>query len=171
MTIYQLIDMRSFTTLWYWIALMAFWYASSTRVLGVPYDMVQTARRHGGEAEAEMTLMARIGIARQLHMGRTAGHWIVAFAMLVLTMLFMLGFFYRLELAQAVFLIALPMALVALIRFLAARSMARRDLEGPALARSLARLRMGVQVLGMVFIFITALWGMWHTLTTGVLRN
>ncbi len=43
--IFDLIDMRSFSNLWYWIALAVTWSSTSHWVLGVPFDMVLRARR------------------------------------------------------------------------------------------------------------------------------
>ena len=39
-SIFELIDMRSFSNLWYWIALAVMWSTASHWVLGVPWDMV-----------------------------------------------------------------------------------------------------------------------------------
>ncbi len=44
----------SFSNLWYWIALAVMWSSTSHWVLGVPYDMIQRARREGGQAEADL---------------------------------------------------------------------------------------------------------------------
>ena len=49
-TIFELIDMRSFSNLWYWIVLAVLWSSVSHWVLGVPFDMVQRAKRHGGKS-------------------------------------------------------------------------------------------------------------------------
>jgi len=38
------------------------------------------------------------------------------------------------------------------------------DLSGPDLWRRLTRLRFGIQGIGMVAIFVTAMWGMWQNL-------
>ncbi|MEC7258626.1 MAG: component of SufBCD complex, partial [Pseudomonadota bacterium] len=46
-SIFELIDMRSFSNLWFWIALAVTWSTTSHWVLGVPFDMVNRARRNG----------------------------------------------------------------------------------------------------------------------------
>jgi hypothetical protein len=48
--VFEVIDMRSFSSLWYWIALAVMWSSASHYVLGVPFDLVQRARRRGGQA-------------------------------------------------------------------------------------------------------------------------
>ena len=54
LTTVEMIDMRSFSSLWYWVALAAFWSGCIHRVIGVPYDLVLRARRQGGDAEADL---------------------------------------------------------------------------------------------------------------------
>jgi hypothetical protein len=46
--VFEVIDMRSFSNLWYWIALAVLWSSTSHWVLGVPFDMIQRARRRAG---------------------------------------------------------------------------------------------------------------------------
>ena len=58
--IFDLIDLRSFSNLWYWIALAVAWSSASHWVLGIPYDMVLRARRMGGQAEQDLTDITRV---------------------------------------------------------------------------------------------------------------
>ncbi len=55
--------MRSFSNLWYWIALAVTWSTASHWVLGVPFDMVLRARRHGGDAERDLEDMVRVNVS------------------------------------------------------------------------------------------------------------
>ena len=47
-TLLDVIDFRSFSNLWFWIVLAVAWSTASHWVLGIPFDMVMRARRHGG---------------------------------------------------------------------------------------------------------------------------
>ena len=71
--IFELIDMRSFSNLWYWIMLAVMWSSSSHWVLGVPFDLISRARRNGGEAQQDLESLVRINITRLLYIARTAG--------------------------------------------------------------------------------------------------
>ena len=71
--IFEVIDMRSFSNLWFWIALAVVWSSASHWVLGVPFDMVHRARRHGGQAQIDLDDLARINANRLLHMLEDAG--------------------------------------------------------------------------------------------------
>jgi len=168
-SVFELIDMRSFSNLWFWIALAVVWSSASHWVLGVPFDMVTRARRHGGEAVADVEDLVRVNINRMIYIARVSGLWLMGFTTFSLTMLAVLGFVYGIEFCQAVFLISLPMSFVGLMRINAARRIAAEDCRGEALLRRLGRHRLATQIVGMIAIFVTAMWGMWQNMTTPAL--
>ena len=59
-TILDVIDPRSFSSLWYWIVLAVAWSSASHWVLGVPFDVVTRARRHGGQAALDLDDLAGV---------------------------------------------------------------------------------------------------------------
>jgi len=168
-SVFELIDMRSFSNLWYWIALAVLWSSASHYVLGVPFDMVTRARRLGGQAAADLDDLVRVNVNRQLHIARVAGVWSVAIASCLVTLLAVLGFVYRVEFCQALLLLVLPMVVLAAMRIRTARRIAGEAAQGEALWRLLARLRLWTQALGILSIFVTATWGMYMNLNYGVL--
>ena len=168
-TLTELIDMRSFSNLWYWIALAVVWSSASHRILGVPFDMVYRSRKQGGQAMDDLEAIVRVNVNRMMYITEMSGHWVLGVSCFVLAMLGMLGFVYSVEFAQAVFLLAFPMAFVGLINWAAARRINRDGLEGEALARQLSLTRLFVQLVGMLAIFVTALWGMYQNLQIGFL--
>ena len=161
-TVFELIDMRSFSNLWYWIALATVWSTASHYVLGVPFDMVGRAARQGGQAEHDLEEVVRIRVARLLYVAEVSGLVLVGLGAALLTTLALLGFVYGVEFAQAVFLIAAPVSLVAGLGIRCARDIAEGDLSGEALRDRLRRQRTAVQAIGMVSIFVTAMWGMYQ---------
>jgi hypothetical protein len=168
-TIFELIDLRSFSNLWFWIAVAVLWSSASHWVLGVPYDMVLRARRHGGEAQADLEMMVGVNVRRLLYIGRTAGLWLTGLTAFLLTGLALLGFAYNIEFAQAVLLLVFPMTFVGALSLSTARRIEAAEPTGPELWRQLTRHRMGVQMIGVVSIFVTALWGMWKNITAAVI--
>ena len=166
-TAFELIDMRSFSNLWYWIALAVVWSSSSHWVLGVPFDMVTRAKRLGGQAEEDLRDLVRVNVNRLLYITETSGAMMVAIGCFLLTVLCILGFVYNIEFAQAVFLLAFPMSLVFLLSVWTARRIRAADGEG--LHRMMQTHRFITQVIGMISIFITAFWGMWQNMSIGVL--
>ncbi|MEO9652836.1 MAG: component of SufBCD complex [Roseobacter sp.] len=167
--IFELIDMRSFSNLWFWIALAVMWSTASHWVLGVPYDMVLRARRIGQQSETDLEDLVRINTNRLLFIARVSGFWILAIGCFVLTGLVLLGFVYRIEIAQALFLLGFPMSIVALISLSTARLIQNENARGAVLCKRLMRHRLYVQLTGIVSIFVTALWGMYQNLSIGVL--
>ncbi len=162
--LFQVIDMQSFASLWYWMAVAVVWSSVSHYVLGVPYDMIQRARRNGGQAEVDLHHLVRICVNRLLHISQTAGIILLGFVCFVLTSLAVLGFWYGAELAQAVFLIAFPMSFVGALSLKTARQLAATGPTGEDLYAALNRHRFWVQVIGMFAIFVTAMYGMYQNL-------
>lgn len=168
-SIFELIDMRSFSNLWFWIALAVFWSTASHWVLGVPYDMVHRARRIGGQAEADLEDIARVNVNRLLYIGRVSGLWLLGFACFFLTVLAVLGFWYEVEFAQALFLLGFPMSMVGALSLSTARLIELENARGELLRKRLTRHRLYTQMIGTLSIFVTALWGMYQNLHIGVL--
>ena len=168
-TIFEMIDMRSFSNLWYWIALAVVWSSASHWVLGVPFDMVLRARRVGGQAEQDLQDITRVNVNRMLYIGRVSGLWILGLSCFVLSALAMLGFHYEVEFAQAVFLLGFPMSFVALLNLSTARLIEAEQPQGELLHKRLSRCRLFTQLIGALAIFVTALWGMYQNLSIGVL--
>jgi len=156
----DLIDLRSFSNLWYWIALAVTWSTASHWVLGVPFDMVLRARRQGGQAMTDLEAMVRININRMLYITGEAGVILLAILCCLLTTLFLLGFVYKVEFCQAIFLLAFPLSLVGFLSLRTARRIDGAGDAGEALCRRMNRHRILVQVIGMFAIVVTAMWGM-----------
>lgn len=168
-SIFELIDMRSFSNLWFWISLAVLWSTASHWVLGVPFDMVLRARRNGGQTEQDLEDLVRINTNRMLFIARVSGLWILGLGCFLLTGLGITGFVYRLEIAQALFLLGFPMSIVALISLSTAHLIQQEGSSGELLRKRLTRHRLYVQLTGVVSIFVTALWGMYQNLSIGVL--
>lgn len=167
--LYEMIDLRSFSNLWYWIALAVMWSSASHRVLGVPFDMVQRARRRGGQAEQDLEDMVRVNVNRLLYIAEVSGPWLVALACFLLSALATLGFVFLMEFAQAVFLLAFPMSFVGVISYFTARRIARDGALGEDLCKRLSMCRLCIQFVGSISILVTAFWGMYQNLSIGAL--
>ncbi len=163
----ELIDLRSFSNLWYWIALAVLWSTASHWVIGVPFDMVQRARRKGGQAEIDLEDMVRINANRLLYIAEVSGLWIIGFGCFLLTLLGLLGFYFWVEFAQAVFLLSLPMVIVGLMSLSAARKIMQENIIGEALRKRMTKHRFITQLIGMVSIFITSIFGMFQNMSIG----
>ncbi|MEL7026434.1 MAG: component of SufBCD complex [Pseudomonadota bacterium] len=168
-TVFELIDMRSFSNLWYWIALAVVWSTASHWVLGVPFDMVLRAKRQGGQAEEDMLSIVSVNVRRMQYIGEVSGVWIMGIGSAFLTMLGILAFYYKVEFAQAIFLLAFPMSIVGLLSLQAAREMVKNEHDAEAMRQRLTRHRLHTQLIGVVSIFVTSLYGMYQNLVVGVI--
>lgn len=169
-TALEVIDLRSFSNLWYWIALAAMWSSVSHWVLGVPHDMIQRARREGGQAQADVEDLVRININRLLHVVDSGALLLVSLAAFWLTALLVLGFWYDIEFAQAVVLLFAPILLVVWFSVRASRRIVAEAATGEALFRRLTIHRRVVQVIGMLAITVTAFYGTWQNISVSILN-
>ncbi len=168
-SVFELIDMRSFSNLWFWIVLAVMWSTASHWVLGVPFDMVTRARRQGGDAMTDLESVVAVNVNRLLYIARVSGLWLLGVAFFLLTSLALLGFVYAVEFAQAVFLLAFPMSIVGALSLMTAYRLASAPQSGESLCKRLVRHRLMVQGIGMISVLITSLWGMYQNVSIGVL--
>jgi len=170
-SVFEMIDLRSFSNLWYWIMLAILWSTTSHWVIGVPYDMISRAERRRGRFEDDLRDMVRINATRLVAMADGAGHLLPAAVFFVLTVLVLLGFAYGVEFAQAVVLMLAPLSLVTALSLRAARRALVALPDAETLYRLLWRHRLACQAIGVVSIFVTAMWGMWQNLNIGALGH
>ena len=155
----DLIDLRSFSNLWYWIALAVTWSTASHWILGVPFDMVLRARRQAGAAMDDLEAAMRVNVTRMLYIADEAGVFLVALGTCAMTMLILLGFIYHVEFCQALFLITFPMAIVFCLSLRLAGRLRANGTSGEDLCRAINRHRIVVQAIGVLSITMTATWG------------
>lgn len=176
-SVFELIDMRSFSNLWYWIVLAVMWSSASHWVLGVPYDVVQRARNQinrgdtgqAGNAVQDLEDLVRLNINRLTYISNLSGLWLMTVLFFLLSSLFTLGFIYQLEFSQALFLLLFPLSIVILLSVRKALEIHRTTPTGPALIQQLTSLRLQTQLIGMFSILVTSMWGMYQNISAMVL--
>lgn len=168
--LFQVMDLRSFSNLWYWIVLAVLWSSTSHWVLGVPHDMIHRARREGGQSEIDLEDLVRINVNRLLHVIDRSLYVVIGMAAFWLTFLAILGFFYQVEFAQALFLLIAPMSVVVWRSVKVSRLIAAGDNSGEALYRRLIWHRRVTQMIGMLAVTVTALYGTWQNINASVLN-
>ena len=165
----EVIDLRSFSNLWYWIVLAVMWSTVSHWVLGVPFDLVVRARRGQEQAAHDLRILTEVNVNRLLSLAEYSGPAMASGAAFFLTVLATLGWGYNNEFSQAVFLLAMPMMLIGIWSIRTAHKLRASGYQDvPSVLRWH---RVGVQALGVVFIFITAFWGMWVNVTVNPLMQ
>jgi hypothetical protein len=164
----EVIDLRSFSNLWYWIVLAIMWSSLSHWVLGIPYHIVQRARRGHEDSARDLRLLVEINTRRILDFAQISGTLLVGFSAFVITALLILGWGYRVEFAQAIVLLMVPLILVTGLSVSTARRL--QDSPPEVVYLRLRNHRLIVQVMGVVSIFITAFWGMYTNVTVSPLH-
>jgi hypothetical protein len=168
-SVLQLIDLRSFTSVWFWIVVAVFWSRASHTIFDVPYDMVLRARRRGGADASDLEALVAIQLRRRQAILASAGPMIALVWATGLSMLVVLGFGYGIEMAQALSLLAVPATLVAGLRLRLMLRLQRASHDTEALCKALTWHRTGVQGIGIAAILATTLWGMWFNLNIRML--
>lgn len=160
--LFDTIDMRSFSNVWYWIAIVVLWSSMSHWVLGVPFDLIMRAKRHGGDAEQDLIDIVRVNVNRLLTIVRASGTWLLGLVCFLVSSLFLMAVLYRIELAQAILLMVVPVCIVGALSLKTAQRIERDAADVEMLYKMLASHRLWTQIIGMIAIFITALYGMFH---------
>lgn len=171
----DLLDSRSFGTIWYWLVVIGTWSLSGRSVIGVPVEIVGRARAAlaEGQGEAPVVLHLLDWLSLVLPRWRLGGREGAAFlgaTGFVLTSLAILGFGYDLELALAAFLLLFPFAVLFCLRVMLVRRLmpllqaaeqgARPVADiAPEAVRQMVIHRRLVTILSMVAVAATALLG------------
>lgn len=164
----EVIDLRSFSNLWYWIVLAVMWSSLSHWVLGIPYHIVQRARRGHVESQRDLLLLVEVNVRRILEFAALSGTLLVAASGFALSALMVLGWAYGVEFAQAIVLLLLPLLAVTGLSFVTAHQVQNAEID--QLYLRLRNHRMIVQLMGVISIFITAFWGMYTNVTVSPLH-
>ena len=160
-----LIDFRTFSNIWYWLAVMVTWAVATHWVIGVPFDIVVRARRQGGQAAQDLDILVAINLRRLMTLSGTPAVILVGIGAFVVTAAAMLGFVYGLELAQGLFCLVFPLVFVAVLTWRSCQRLALDQQTGPALIRALVRLRFWIQLIAITALFCTALLGIYVMLS------
>ena len=164
-SVFSLISLRSFSSIWYWLVLAVSWSAITHNPLGVPFDMVMRARRQGGAAMQDLESMVALQLRRRQAILNATGLIMVGVTAALLSAIAILGFGYGIEIAQALTLLLVPLTLVGVMRIRLMQRLLTEGCAGEALCKRLSWHRTGVQALGLTAILVTALWGMWFNLS------
>lgn len=163
----EVIDLRSFSNLWYWIVLAILWSSMSHWTIGVPFHLVTRTRRGDTGAEADMMVLTRMNAERNVLFAETSGTAAMALSTFILTGLAIIGWAYGVEFCQAIFLLLCPSMIVLGIGVWTSYRLKADDYRN--VVQILRQHRTMVQMLGVVFIFLTAFWGMYQNVNVGPL--
>jgi len=163
-TIFRVIEMRTFSNIWYWLAVIVSWAVACHWLIGVPFDLLFRARKLGDQHIADLEAIVDVNVRRFTGLTDAAGPLLLGFLVFLLTVFAVAGFYYGAELGQGLFILSAPLSLVIGLNIFAAYQLRAEPLLGQALVQRLFRLRVWSQAIGMIAIFFTAMYGMWFNL-------
>ena len=150
------ISFNSFGSVWFWIMLGFSWSMTCHWTLGVPYDVLVRADQKGGDFATYAADLARLNIERTVYVFGRGGAFITAMIFFVLAVIGTFGFFYDYELAQAIFVMLAPLALVTFLNTRLAFQLHRDAPDGPEICKALVGRRFWNQVIGLLSVVIAA---------------
>lgn len=136
------------------------WMIASHWIIGVPFDMILRARRFGAQAGSDLETLVDINVRRIQALTQESGGLVIGLLAFILTSVVVSALYYRMEVAQGVMLLILPITCVGGINVVASQRLLRNPLHGADLSKYLIRLRLLIQVIAMVSVFISAAYGM-----------
>lgn len=164
----RLIALNTFTSVWYWLAVIITWAVASNWLIGVPFDVLFRARKCAPQPLADLEGLVDINVRRIVTTNTTFGVVFTALIGFALTVLGVLSFVYQLELAQGVFILAAPLTLIVMINMRLAHQLHRVPLYGADLVRRLFVVRIWTQIVAMISMFFTAMYGMYMAISASV---
>lgn len=163
-SLFDMIDTRSFSNLWFWALLAITWTGLGQWVLSISQDLIARARAGDQDAAQEVYYVSHI-MARRFVRGSEASFLALTAALsFALTVVAISGFVYDVELAQALFFLALPALIVLTLRFWVARAIIDGAASGEALYKLINRHRLHTYLIGALAIFTASLWGIYHNI-------
>jgi hypothetical protein len=153
--LFEIFAAASLQSIWYWVLHIVVWTLACYRTLGVPHDMLLRARRLP-EVEARVDVLARLAAERVGGIHDRAGGPLAAVAGFTLAGLAAIGFLSGIEVAQAAFLLLMPLAVIVYSKLKLALAIRRRGMAGPALVLALARRRTWHQFVGILAMLAAA---------------
>ena len=133
------------------------WSMTCHWTLGVPYDALVRAHSRGGEAARDAEALAHLNIRRVVGWFSSGASIVVAVAAFFLAICATFGFAYGYELAQAIFMLVLPLTIVQILNVRLAFHIHNVGLDGEDLRKALVRRRFWNQVIGLFSILCAAL--------------
>lgn len=156
-TFYDVMDFRSFPSVWFWLVVAVVQSQTSYFLMGIPFDSIQRARRNGGQDMEDLVAHVHINIRRLRHFTAEGGAWLVGFSFFLHSTLITLGWGFDIQMAKALEMLLLPATGAGILSLLTAQTVLTQDPAPERIVKLLLRQRFWTQVIGLTSVFVTAL--------------
>ena len=151
---YDLIELTSFWSIWYWVVVVIAWSMTAHWTLGVPYDAIINAERKGGVFAEQCESLAYINAQRLVYYFEKAGLYIIGIITFLLSGIGTAGYFLGIEFFQALFVLLTPLVVPNIFSVRLAFKLKSVQPVGADLRKMLLRRRLWNQVIGLVAIVL-----------------
>jgi uncharacterized membrane protein len=148
------------------MAVIVTWAVASNWLLGVPFDILYRARKLRAPQLGDLEALVDVNVRRIVEIEAFLGVAIAAMITFCLTILVLLGAFYHVELAQGLLALAAPLTLIMVMNMRLAHQLHAAPLSGRELVQTLFRVRLWTQVVSMIALFFTAMYGMYSVISS-----
>ena len=169
LAIARLIDLQTFTSVWYWLVVIVTWSIAGNWLIGVPFDMLYRARNGATQELMDLEALTDINVRRILWTDQKFGTAMAVLIGFILCSMGVAGFFYGLEIGQGLFILAAPLTVILAVNLRLAQQLGEAPLTGIHLVKRLFEVRLWTQVVAMLALFFTALYGMYYAISAQVL--
>lgn len=163
-SILRIIELNTFSNVWYWLVVIVTWSIVSNWLIGVPIDMLFRARRYGTQELADLEGLVDIHVRRIVAYYNSFGPWLIGLLAFLLSALGAMGILYQFELGLGLFVLGAPLSIIGIVNLRLALQLHKAPLEGKDLVRRLFVVRLWTQIIAMVALFFTAMFGMYYSL-------
>ena len=163
---YDMIDMTSFWSIWFWIVLVIAWSMTAHWTLGVPYDAIVNAERKGGIFAEQAENLAYINAQRIVYYFDKAGVYLIAFICFFIAGIGTAGYYFSVEFFQAMFVLLVPLMLPNVFAVRLAFVLKNQQPTGKDLLKLLFRRRLWNQVIGLFAIILACSAGIYRFVET-----
>ena len=153
MSLIDLLSWDAFGSGWFWSLIVLQWFWHGAQVLGVPVDCLQSKDRGQLFTIVKWRAQRRVDTAHQAPLAV-----VVALSFLV-SVLFILGFVYRIELCAAASLLILPELVIFRLGYRTAQTICADDQEFETSIKDLKKLHLKIYAPGAAAIFCAGVFG------------
>ena len=153
MSLIDLLSWDAFGSGWFWSLVVVQWFWHGTQVLGVPVDCLHSKDR------AQLSMILGWRAERRLDAARRAPLALVAVLSFLVSVLFVLGFIYHIEVCAAASLLIVPELIIFRLGHRTAQSICTRSPDLEAVIKDLKTLHLKIFATGATAIFFAGVFG------------
>ncbi len=156
----DLIQFHSFSSAWYWFALIAIWAVFCQLYLGMSYHQLRLARQRHPERQGVLLRALALYLERmRWSTVSNIGPFVAGLCAFVLSFWSVVAFFYNVEILQAFFFLFVPLGPSLILRWRLARRLAKEIPDFEAVFRQIRTIRYWTLLSSFLTILMSTFWG------------